>query len=63
MLQYLLFIEIMITSLDFEQSGEVIAILDSSGLCLISEVNTNSNRSNFDLDLEEAKIGNYRVRF
>ena len=43
----------VVTSFDFDLSGERAATIDSSGVCLVSDINTNTK--NFHLALEGSK--------
>ena len=39
------------TGFDFNLSGDIIATIDISGKCLVSDINTNDHK--FDLDLDD----------
>ena len=45
----------MITGLDFNPAGELVATIDNDGICLISDVNTGNY--NYHLEVDN-RIGN-----
>ena len=42
----------VITGLDFNPNGEIAATIDSYGVCLISDVNTDSYRFHLEIEME-----------
>ena len=53
-----------ITGLDFNPNGEIVATIDSSGVCLISDVNTDSYRFHLYLNMDKnGKPSNFQFPF
>ena len=45
-------LENVITGLDFHPSGEIVATIDRYGICLISDINTNTYQFHLDMNKE-----------
>mgnify|MGYP001009311956 CR=1 FL=1 len=47
-----LYLENLITGLDFNPNGEIAATIDKYGVCLISDVNTDSYRFHLNMEMK-----------
>lgn len=47
----------MVTGLDFNLMGEVVATIDYYGACVISDINTNNYRSHMNMEMKKDRGG------